>query len=123
MTEITPLDKLVHLEKDARDFGFDWPDQFMILDQAISECEEIRDAITHRESDDRVQEEIGDLLHTAISLCLFSGFDVEETLFKVTDKFGNRMATVKKLAQDQGLQNLKGQSTDMMLGLWAESKK
>lgn len=120
---MTSLEKLILLEKDARCFGFDWPDQFMILDQAISECEEIREAIIHQEVPERIQDEIGDLIHAAISLCLFSGFDVEETVSKVTNKFGNRMAIVKKLTQDQGLKNLEGQSVEMRMALWAESKK
>lgn len=35
--------KLIELEQDARKFGFDWPNQFMILDQVIDECREVRE--------------------------------------------------------------------------------
>ncbi len=118
----SPLQDLISLELDARSYGFDWPDQGMIIDQAISECEEIREAIALGESTQRVQEEIGDLLHTAISLCIFSGYDPNETLTVITQKFGSRMAAVKALAQKRGLDNLKGQTTEFMLELWREAK-
>lgn len=62
------LKDLITLEKDARDYGLDWSDYEMILEQVIDECREIKEAINDGESKERVQEEIGDLLlHTAIS--------------------------------------------------------
>lgn len=117
------LEQLIALEKDARAYGFEWPNAESIIDQAISEAEEVRAAIADEESLDRVQEEVGDLLHTAISLCLFLQLDVNETIDKIVDKFGARMAEVKSLAKHQGLDSLKGHSTEFMLELWKEAKK
>lgn len=122
-TLASPLHELIHLEQDARSFGFDWPNEQMILEQTISECHEIQDALNQKESPERIQEEIGDLIHAAISLCVFSGFDVEETVATVNIKFSKRMAAIKKLAQNRGLDNLHGQSFDFMMELWNEAKK
>ena len=116
------LDKLIDLEADAREFGFDWPNSAMIIDQTIDECREIKEAIEKNEGDDRIQEEIGDLLHAAISLCIFMDFDVHETLEKVSDKFKTRMQAMKTLTQASGLQNLQGQSIEFMLTLWQKAK-
>jgi uncharacterized protein YabN with tetrapyrrole methylase and pyrophosphatase domain len=113
---------LIALEKDARDFGFDWPDVPMIIDQAIDECREIMETIEHQETPERLQEEIGDLLHTAVSLCVFAGFDVEETLSKVNGKFSGRMQAIKNLTHNQGLENLKDQPFEFMLELWDKAK-
>lgn len=118
-----PLDELIAIETDARTFGFDWPDAMTIVEQAESECLEIREAISQQESMTRIQEEIGDLLHTAISLCLFMGFSPEETLANVNKKFGTRMQKLKKLAVDKGYAHLNGQDFEMMLALWDEAKK
>jgi uncharacterized protein YabN with tetrapyrrole methylase and pyrophosphatase domain len=52
----------------TRTFGFEWPNETMIIEQAIDECREIKDAIEKQESRDRIPEEIGDLLHSAVSL-------------------------------------------------------
>ena len=112
------LQRLINLEKDARDFGFDWPNEDMIIDQVISECHEIRDASNR----DHLQEEIGDLILTAISLCMFAGFEVDETLAKVHDKFARRMQALKDITHKQGLDNLQGQSMEFMLKLWDKVK-
>lgn len=116
------LNELVRLEKDTREFGFDWSDEAMIIDQAVDECREIREAIEKQEPRDRIQEEIGDLIHSAVSLCLFAGFDVDETIGKVNDKFEKRMQAVKELTHELGLPNLKGQSIEFMMELWRKAK-
>jgi uncharacterized protein YabN with tetrapyrrole methylase and pyrophosphatase domain len=118
-----PLSELIDLEVDTRDFGFNWPNIQMIIDQAISECDEIKDAILNNEPSCRIQEEIGDLLHTAISMCIFAGYDPKQTLVKVIEKFGGRMEVVKKLTKEHDLLNLKDQPIEFLLELWREAKK
>ncbi|ABV76389.1 MazG nucleotide pyrophosphohydrolase domain-containing protein [Rickettsia rickettsii] len=95
----------------------------MILEQAIDECREIKEAMDDAEPPERVQEEIGDLLHTAISLCIFSGLDVETTLSKTNEKFEKRMRAIKMLTKKHNLLNLQGQSVEFMLKLWKEAKE
>lgn len=116
------LDKLIAVETDARAFGFEWDNTETILAQSMSECEEIHDAIVNDESADRLQEEIGDLLHTAISLCIFEGFDTKQTLSKAADKFNLRMQALKEITKKRGLKTLHGQSIDFMMELWREAK-
>lgn len=118
-----PLSDLIFLEKECNAFGFSWPNQEMILQQAISECHEIQEAILMEHTSDHIQEEIGDLLHAAISLCLFSGYDLLETLEKVSTKFSNRFDLLKKAAKLKGLDSLHGQNFDTKLELWHEIKR
>lgn len=118
----SPLYDLVALEKNARLFGFDWPNQAMIIEQIISECGEIKEAFELQEPKERIQEEIGDLLHGALSLCLFTGFEPEQTLLKTVEKFSARMQALKALARERGLVTLKGQPIELLLTLWAEAK-
>lgn len=117
------LIKLIAVEKDARNFGFEWPHVDSVLDQALSETEEIRQAIREQEPASRVQEEVGDLLHTAISLCIFLGYDVDKILNLSSEKFLTRMNALKAATRQRGLTNLKGQSTNFMLQLWDEIKQ
>ncbi len=117
------LQKLLLLEKKAVKFGMEWPNEEAILQQSISECAEIREAIQNNELSDRVQEEIGDLIHTAISLCRFAGFDLEETIAKVANKFDKRMNALEKVTKAHGLDSLDGQSIEFKLELWDEAKK
>jgi uncharacterized protein YabN with tetrapyrrole methylase and pyrophosphatase domain len=117
------LNELLYIEKDTREFGFEWEDEDMIIDQVIDECREIREAIENQEPSARIQEEIGDLIHSAVSLCLFVGFDLEETITKVNDKFRKRMQAVKELTYELGLPNLKGQSIEFMMEIWRKAKQ
>jgi len=115
------LERLVELEKAAQDYGFDWPDPQMIIDHAISECEEIKDAIKTGDKKD-IQSEIGDLIHVSISLCIFLGYDVKETIYNSFKKFHTRMSAVKDEADKLGLDSLDGQSIDFILDLWNKAK-
>jgi|GEM_PF-414220 len=119
---MSPLEKLIEAELKAREFGFDWPNFQMIIDQAIDECREIQEVIDSKESRLRLQEEVGDLLHTAISMCNFAKINVEETLSATHRKFQNRMDSVKYFAKAQGYESLKGQPTELLLELWHKAK-
>jgi uncharacterized protein YabN with tetrapyrrole methylase and pyrophosphatase domain len=120
---MTALKQFIALENDARQFGFDWPNQAAIINQIIDECREIREDIEQNAEANKIQEEIGDLLHAAISLCIFSGFEVEETLTKAKLKFQKRLSSLKKVAKARGFDNLKGQQTSFMLELWKTVKE
>lgn len=120
--ELSPLERLVVLEQDVRKYGFDWPDEQMVLDQIVSESQEVREAIEQGESEERIKEEVGDLLHGVVSLCVFCDYDVDEILTAVSKKFARRMQLVKEAALKRGLTDLNGQTMDFMLELWREAK-
>lgn len=116
------LEKLIELESSAQKYGFDWPNSKMIVDHAISECDEIKKAIESGDQRD-IQSEVGDLIHVAVSLCVFLGYDVHETLGNSYDKFEKRMKFVKQVAKEEGLESLHGQSIEFMLELWNKAKE
>lgn len=119
----SPLNELIKTELEARDFGFKWPDVNFILEQIISECAEIKDAVEGNEPDNRIQEEIGDLIHCVISLCCYYGFDVEETIGKTHSKFLGRIDALKEVMKDQGIISLEGVPIEKQLDMWREGKK
>lgn len=116
------LQKLIQVQLDASEFGLEYPDPLMILNQVIDECREVKEDIEQASSREKLQEEIGDLLHAAISLCVFLKFNVEETLEKTNIKFEKRMTDVKKLVKSKGLDDLNGKSIEYILDLWNEVK-
>lgn len=117
------LQEIVLLEKQATSSGFAWPNVDMILDQVTNECTEVQQAIANNESPARIQEEIGDILHAAISLCVFMNFDVEETLTNSKNKFEKRFLTVLDIAREQGYADLKNQPIEKLLTLWDLAKQ
>lgn len=116
--------KLSKLEEVSDAFGLSWPNALEILKQIKSECLEIEEQLLCEKIDKvALQEEIGDLLHATTSLAWFCGFDSEKTLIQSTEKFEQRLAMMKILANKQGLQNLKGHSFDELMAFWQQAKK
>lgn len=117
------FEKLIQLEKQADDFGFSWPDPFMILKQITSECREIEENLEQKGSAAHLQEEIGDLLHAAFSLCIFCKFDPEATVKQSLKKFETRLLGVERLAKEAGYTNLQGQSFETFMAFWEAVKQ
>ena len=119
------LDKLVSLENEASDFGFLWETPAQIMEQIQSECAEINEHLEQGlAAADKIalQEEIGDLLHAAFSLCVFCNFNPEETLDRTLTKFEKRLKAVKSIAQEQGLSELKGYPFAELMNIWRQAK-
>ena len=118
------LDKLSKLEEASDDFGLSWPSALEILKQIKSECLEIEEQLLAEDVNHiALYEEIGDLLHAATSLVWFCGFDIEKTLIQSTDKFERRLSMMKILAQEQGLEDLKGRNFDELMIFWEAAKQ
>ncbi len=116
------IKKLTEAEKDARDFGFSYPSPTLIVAQIKEECDEVLDAVKQNESRDRVQEEIGDLIHAAAALCYHMGFDIHDTIDQAVDKFSSRMTRLKVVTKEEGLSNLVDQELETLIKLWKKAK-
>jgi uncharacterized protein YabN with tetrapyrrole methylase and pyrophosphatase domain len=120
------LAKIAKLEQEANEFGFAWSESSQLIEQLISECKEIKEVLekSHNPNHTKhLQSEIGDLLHAACSLCIFCGFDLEETLEGSVEKFTKRFEKVKEIAKTQGYSNLKGQSFTKLMEMWDRAKE
>lgn len=117
------IEKLVTLEKEASAFGFKWENTGQILNQIRSELREIEDHLGPHDNKDKLQEEIGDLLHAVFSLCVFCKFDAYETLDHSINKFERRFRQTQELARKEGLKDLNKQPFSKLMELWDKSKE
>lgn len=106
------------ISKKAVSVGFEWPNEQMLWDTFYSEIEEVKEALSERNSD-KISEEMGDLLFCIVNLCRWHGVCPEMALQQTNNKFVKRFkhmetnATKHLSAYDQaGLENL-----------WQEAKK
>lgn len=113
------LKKLTNLENEAANFGFKWENPGQIIAQISSELKEIEADLKNKE---KLQEEIGDLLHAVFSLCVFCQFEPEETLTGAVNKFERRFRATKELALKEGLKDLNNQPFDKLMALWNKAK-
>ena len=119
---MTILEEVEHLEQDAAAFGLQWETKDQIMTQIRNECLEIEEHFQSPEQREALQDEIGDLLHATLSLCVFCHFDPELTLRKSLDKFKHRLNTMKDIAKEQGLIHLKDKSFDELMKYWEQAK-
>ena len=120
------LEKAQLLEREASEFGFEWENAYQIIAQIKSECVEVCEhlgATQDKNTDIRLQEEIGDLLHAVLSLCVFCNYNPTETLENSLVKFEKRLKMVKEIAKEQGHTNLSGHSFEALMSIWDKAKK
>jgi uncharacterized protein YabN with tetrapyrrole methylase and pyrophosphatase domain len=115
------FDKITHVETDASDFGFRWEHTGQIMDQINSEIKEVAVHLQDRDQQ-KLQEEIGDLLHAVFSLTVFCNLDPRTTLENSIDKFAKRLQKVKDIAAQRGLHTLNGKSFAELMTIWNEAK-
>lgn len=122
MDKLSLIKKVEKQQNEAKEFGFDWQYLEQLTDQIRSEAHEVDEAWKLKNMA-HLQEEIGDLIHAALSLSVFCGFDPEETLKKSVDKFQRRYDALVDFVQEDGHENLlHNESYDVMMGYWKKAK-
>ena len=116
------FDQLVFQEKESFDFGFYWESFDQVFDQVTSECAEVKEAFESN-ARDHLGEEIGDLIHSSISLCILCGFDPRKIVSDSHYKYQKRFESLVRLAKEDGHKSLKGQPTSVLLGYWKRAKE
>ena len=87
------------VQKKAKKAGFDWPDIQGAVDKLYEELGEFKAAVAEGSN---IEEELGDLLFSAVNAARFVHVDPEEALGRATDKFIARFKTVEALAAQTG---------------------
>jgi len=103
------------LQLEARENGLDFSSVEQIEEKIIEELKELK---TARKNDKKVQEELGDLLFSAVNLARFLNIDPAHALFISMEKFRRRFQNVKSRAGE--LTKLSEKELDK---LWEEAKK
>ena len=103
----------------AKKAGFDWPDISGALYKLSEELEEMKTAVAQGTN---VEEELGDLLFSAVNVSRFLKADPEVALGKATDKFISRFAKVEALAAAQN-QAMEGMTLEELDKLWERAKE
>lgn len=114
--------EVLEIEAQSKSFGFYWENISQILEQIISECHEVGEAYVAKNYT-HCEEEIGDLIHAAISLAYYCGYDPHQALQVSFDKYKARFEHVKQLAAKDGLKDLKNQPMSVLMGYWKKAKE
>ncbi|MBA2662614.1 MAG: hypothetical protein H0U74_09995 [Bradymonadaceae bacterium] len=108
--------------REAGALGFDWPTVVGALEKVDEEVGELRALLDRAESaDERVAEELGDLLFAVVNVARKLDIDAEQALQSASVKFERRFAYVLNglLASGRSPQSA---SLDEMEALWQQAK-
>ncbi|MDD4715563.1 MAG: nucleoside triphosphate pyrophosphohydrolase [Oscillospiraceae bacterium] len=106
------------IQNKAKKAGFDWPDISDALDKLSEELSELKSAVQNGEN---MEEELGDLIFSAVNVARFLRADPEEALNHASDKFIFRFQQMERIATKRGL-SFASMSLDEMDVLWEQAK-
>lgn len=89
------------VQKRAAKAGFDWADMSAVFAKTREEIQELEEALAGAD-EDRVADEMGDLLFCCVNLARHGGFDAETLLRRATLKFETRFSTMEDIAREAG---------------------
>jgi len=104
----------------AAKVGFDWPDANGLFEKLSEESAELR-AEVNANNQAAIEEELGDLLFTAVNLARHLKLEPEFALRKANRKFRERFNTMESAAG--GIETLKTSSPDELEARWREAKQ
>ena len=115
------LVRSLKLQKRAARVGFDWPEISQVLDKIDEETKELVEA-KENESQERINEEFGDLMFSIVNLGRHLRVDPEEALKQTNKKFIDRFKFVEEAILSEG-KDVQSASLEEMEKLWNKAKK
>ena len=104
----------------AKRAGMDFSDTNGAVARLEDEVSELKQALNNNASD-LIEDEIGDVLFSAVNVSRLTGIDAEEALSKATDKFIRRFEEEEKMIRCDG-QDMKALTIDELDAYWQKAK-
>tara|TARA_B100000959_G_scaffold172718_1_gene180764 strand:- start:1479 stop:2261 length:783 start_codon:yes stop_codon:yes gene_type:complete len=115
------LNKSFKIGKKARAVGFDWPEINGVYKKIFEEIDELKAAV-ESSSEDEIENELGDLFFTLVSLARHLKVNPESALRSANKKFIDRFKTMEHLAKQQN-KKLDEMSLEELESLWQLAKE
>lgn len=119
-TALPPLERAYKMQKKAAKTGFDWREPGEVWGKLAEELEECREACAEADAA-HLEEELGDLLFSAINVARFLKVDPAVALQRTVTKFDRRFRHVERRMRAEG-RTMDAAAFDRMDALWDEAK-
>lgn len=115
------LSKAYRIQEKAARVGFDWNSIEPVLEKIEEEIQELKNEI-NKNSIEKIENELGDLLFSIVNLSRFFEINPEDALRKTINKFIKRFRYIEKELKDKN-SDIKNTSLEEMDKIWNKSKK
>lgn len=111
----------IKIQKKVSSLNFDWPNYERVLIKLDEEFNELKSAINSKK-EDNIEEELGDVFFTLISLCRHLSKDPDNIIRKANNKFIKRFNEMENIVEDK---NIKWHDLNekQIINLWNKAKK
>jgi XTP/dITP diphosphohydrolase len=114
--------KATRMQEKARGVGFDWDNAKQVFEKVQEEIEELREEVTKPNNQEKVEDELGDVLFSIINYARFIGVDPESALERTNKKFIYRFQYLEEASKRDG--KVLGEMTlEEMDIYWNEAKR
>ncbi len=110
--------KAYRMQEKTKQVGFEWEDKEQVWEKVEEELAELKETLDREESQERREEEFGDVLFSLINYARFQNIDPETALERINQKFKRRFEYIEANAPKE----LEKMSLTEMDALWNEAK-
>lgn len=121
------LTRAVKLQKRAARVGFDWPETSQVIDKLNEEMVELSEELIKNKqdpeySDDKIEEEFGDMMFVYANLARHLKIDPEKALRRAISKFTNRFNKIEQYVESEE-KSFDQYSLEELEYFWIKAKK
>ena len=110
--------KAYRMQEKTAQVGFEWENSAQVWEKVEEEMAEMKETLDKDLSQERKEEEFGDVIFSMINYARFKGIDPETALERINLKFKNRFEYIEKNAE----KDLNEMTLEEMDKLWNEAK-
>jgi ATP diphosphatase len=110
------------LQRRAAHHGFDWDDIGPVFGKLDEEIAELKEEVGQQDNQQRISEEMGDILFASVNLAKHLGVNPEQALRDANRKFISRFELVEQLMEADG-KRMEECGVDTLIDYWTKAKE
>lgn len=115
------LVKATRIQEKAKGIGFEWEKKEDVWEKVEEEMNELRETLLSKESQERKEEEFGDVLFSLINMARFIDVNPENALSKTNKKFIDRFRKMEQLMEEDKI-SIADSPLEVMDKYWNKAK-
>ena len=103
---LPPLVQAMRIQEKAKQVGFEWENKEQVWDKVIEEANELKEEVrlmdTGEGEQNKMEEELGDLLFSVVNYARFLNIDPDQALARTNKKFMQRFQAMEDIVGGEG---------------------
>ena len=103
---LPPLVQAMRIQEKAKQVGFEWDNKEQVWDKVIEEANELKEEVrlldAGKGEQNKMEEELGDLLFSVVNYARFLNIDPDQALARTNKKFMQRFQSMEDVVGGQG---------------------